>query len=190
MQETSHEASHDSIEALKVCSVCAQPRRLKHFRQVRHDNPRLRPECNRCHAERERERHARRQERYLSQTASQIIRCHEPDKLAAVAAALSHRFRGHTGVAEAFYVATERARLAGRHATVGRMLMAIVHLIAAGEGRNGEELERIPDDVLERRSREALADLVESRPEIAIDALRERGYRVELPEDPPHDRQE
>lgn len=170
-------------QLLRVCSRCGRPRRLKHFRFRRKATGQRHTECNTCHSGAKQRRRARQRELEISRYASAINRTNDPAKLIAIANALSVRFCGPEGVAKAFYIAIENARKGKRDATALRGMIAIVNLIVAGENQEKEQCSRMDSEMLKRRHRDAVVDLVESTPEHAISALLARGYRVIPPKE-------
>lgn len=179
--------SAPSPETTRVCRTCRRERKLHHFHRVGRGSSKRRNQCRSCASAESQERQLRKRERFLSQTSSKIIAAGERGNYHAlnlVAAELLQRFGGHRRLSAAFKAAADRAEEAGRHATAGRMLTAVVHLVVAAERRPPtDERKYMSDEALRRRICESVIDLVEQDPHIAIAALRDRGYRVEPPED-------
>lgn len=167
----------------KVCTKCGRVRAIKHFRRIRKGEEKRHPDCNACQSAFQRGLRRRRREREASRFASQINRHADSERqLVAICNAMWLRFGGPHGVARAFQEAIDNAAGAGRYATSGRLMVAIVHLLDAGQRAESRELRRLSDDELAERTRESLETLVEQTPTLAVNALRAAGYTV-LPTD-------
>lgn len=173
----------------RVCNHCGRPKPIEQFRVVARATGRRSPECNYCHAERERVRRKRqrRVERgaALDRFAARVCGTSTWRRVEGAADDIIRRFGGIERFAEAFFGQYEKTKPGSRKRL--DMLLGVLRMSQCADVLRAEEARANADSIvdesdIQRGMHEAVKNLVQAEPALAIEAASRLGWTIIPPD--------